>query len=85
MPDPEQAITTETTLPNGGPQETPKMHDNGWRHRTGGKLSSTNAARRTIQGYEAIHMMRKGQVRWVNGTDVRRQNQFVNKLFELAA
>ena len=43
------------------------------------------AARRTIQGYEAIHMMRKGQVRWVSGTDVRRQNQFINKLFELAA
>jgi hypothetical protein len=30
-------------------------------------------------------MMRKGQVRWVNGTDVRRQNQFINKLLELAA
>ena len=43
------------------------------------------AARQTIQGYEAIHMMRKGQVRWVSGTDVRRQNQFINKLFELAA
>jgi transposase-like protein len=25
------------------------------------------AARRTIQGYEAIHMIRKGQVRWVAG------------------
>jgi hypothetical protein len=34
------------------------------------------AARRTIQGYEAIHMLRKGQVRWVSGTDVLRQNQF---------
>jgi len=43
------------------------------------------AARRTIQGYEAIRMLRKGQVRWVSGTDVRRQNQFINKLFELAA
>src|SRR5437588_6964826 len=40
------------------------------------------AARRTIQGYEAIHMMRKGQVRWVSGADVRRQNQFINKLFK---
>ena len=37
------------------------------------------AARRTIRGYEAIHMIRKGQVRWVGGTDVRRQNQFINK------
>ena len=25
------------------------------------------AARRTIQGYEAIHMIRKGQARWVSG------------------
>jgi transposase-like protein len=43
------------------------------------------AAQRTIQGYEAMHMIRKGQVRWVSGTDVRRQVQFINKLFELAA
>ena len=42
------------------------------------------AAGQTIQGYEAINMMRKGQVRWVSGTDVRRQVQFINKLFELA-
>ncbi len=43
------------------------------------------AAQRTIQGYEAMNMMRKGQVRWVSGTDVRRQVQFINRLFELAA
>jgi IS6 family transposase len=43
------------------------------------------AARRTIHGYEASHMMRKGQVRWVSGTDIRRQNQFINNVFELAA
>ena len=43
------------------------------------------AARRTIQGYEVIHMMRKGQVRWVSGTDIRRQNQLINNVFELAA
>jgi transposase-like protein len=43
------------------------------------------AARRTIQGYEVIHMLRKGQVRWVSGTDIRRQNQFINQVFELAA
>ena len=41
------------------------------------------AARRTIQGYEAINMIRKGQVRWVNRNDVQRQIQFINKLFEL--
>jgi transposase-like protein len=43
------------------------------------------AAGRTIQGYEAINMIRKGQVRWVNRKDVRRQIQFINKLFELPA
>ena len=44
-----------------------------------------HAARRTIQGYEAMHMIRKGQARWVSGSDVRRQIQFINKLFEVAA
>ena len=43
------------------------------------------AARRTIQGYEAVNTLRKGQVRWVSGKDVRRQNQFIEKLFELNA
>ena len=43
------------------------------------------AAQQTIQGYEAMNMMRKGQVRWVSGTDVRRQVHFIHKLFELAA
>ena len=44
-----------------------------------------HAARQIIQGYEAMHMIRKGQVRWVSGSDVRRQIQFIGKLFELAA
>jgi transposase, IS6 family len=43
------------------------------------------AARRTLAGYEAIHMIRKGQARWVSHDDVRRQNQFIDQLFELAA
>ena len=43
------------------------------------------AARRTIQGYEAIHMIRKGQARWVAGDDLLRQIQFIDNLFELAA
>ena len=43
------------------------------------------AARRTIQGYEAIHMIRKGQVRWVAGNDLLPQIQFIDSLFELAA
>ena len=44
-----------------------------------------HAARRTIQGYEAIHMIQKGQARRVSGSDVRRQIQFINKLFGVAA
>ena len=43
------------------------------------------AARRTIQGYEAMHMIRKGQARWVSRNDVRGQNQFINRMFDLAA
>jgi IS6 family transposase len=43
------------------------------------------AARRTIEGYEAMHMIRKGQARWVSDDDVRKQNQFIDKLFDLAA
>jgi IS6 family transposase len=41
------------------------------------------AARRTIQGYEAMHMIWKGQVRWVSGADVRRQIQFIKKIFQV--
>jgi len=44
-----------------------------------------HAARHIIQGYEAMHMIRKGQVRWVRGSDVRRQIQFIETLFELRA
>ena len=35
-------------------------------------------------GYEALHMIRKGRARWVNYGDVRRQNQFIDQLFEPA-
>ena len=44
-----------------------------------------HAARRTIQGYEAMHMIRKGQARGVSVSDVRQQIQFINKLFEVVA
>ncbi len=43
------------------------------------------AARRTIQGYEAIRMIRKGQVRWLAGDDLIRQIRFIDSLFDLAA
>jgi len=43
------------------------------------------AAGRTIAGYEAIHMIRKGQARWLGDHDVRQQNRFIDQLFDLAA
>ena len=43
------------------------------------------AARRTIQGYGAVHMIRKGQIRWVAGDDLPRQIEFIDPLFDLAA
>jgi hypothetical protein len=43
------------------------------------------AARRTTQGYEAVHMIRKGQIRWVAGKDLLRQIKFIDHLFDLAA
>ena len=43
------------------------------------------AATRMIQGYEAMNMIRKGQARWVGGANVRRQIQFIQKIFELPA
>src|SRR5690349_448934 len=57
------------------------------KHRVNAKqgFREFHAARRTIQGYEAIHMMRKGQVRWVKGNDVGRQIRFIEKLFGLVA
>jgi transposase, IS6 family len=43
------------------------------------------AVQRTIEGYEAMHMLRKGQARWIRDHDVRQQNQFIDQLFDLAA
>ena len=44
-----------------------------------------HAARRTLAGYEPLHMTRKGQARRVSENDGRQQNQFFDQLFELAA
>ena len=43
------------------------------------------AVRRTIQGYEAVNLIRKEQARWVAGDDLLRQIQFIDSLFESAA
>src|SRR5215471_14022510 len=42
-------------------------------------------ALRTIDGYEAMHVIRKGQIRWLAKGDVVGQRQFVHALFGIAA
>ena len=42
-------------------------------------------ARRTLAGYEAMAMIRKGQVRNIGGRDIRAQAAFIAELFEIAA
>jgi IS6 family transposase len=42
-------------------------------------------AQRTIQGYEAMHMLHKGQLEGMAKRDVLAQNRVINQLFELAA
>jgi len=46
---------------------------------------SFDGAQRTIQGYEAMHMIRKGQVRWLEKGDVNEQVRFISITFGLAA
>ena len=48
-------------------------------------LREFEAARGAIQGYEVMNIIRKGQVRWLSGHGIRRQNQFINELCEVAA
>ena len=42
-------------------------------------------ARRTLAGYEAMAMIRKGQVRDISGRDIRTQAAFIAGLFQVAA
>jgi transposase-like protein len=46
---------------------------------------SAEAARRTIDGYEAMHAIRKGQIRWLAKGDAVGQRQFIHTLFGIAA
>src|SRR3954451_6662845 len=42
-------------------------------------------ARRTLAGYEAMAMIRKGQLRNIGGRDIRAQAAFIAELFQIAA
>jgi transposase-like protein len=46
---------------------------------------SFHSAERTIEGIEALHMMRKGQVKRLDGRDAIGQARFVQSLLGVAA
>jgi transposase, IS6 family len=46
---------------------------------------SFKTAGRTIRGYEAMHMVRKGQIEGVGKGDIQGQVRFVSNLFTVAA
>jgi hypothetical protein len=46
---------------------------------------SAEGALSTIAGYEAMNIIRKGQIRWLPKGDVVGQKQFVERLLGIAA
>ncbi len=46
---------------------------------------SFNMARRTLRGFEAMNMLRKGQVVGVEKGDVKAGTEFVSQIFGVAA
>jgi transposase-like protein len=46
---------------------------------------SAEGALRTIDGYEAMHLIRKGQIRWLPKGDVVGQLRFIQTMFGIAA
>jgi transposase-like protein len=46
---------------------------------------SFHTAERTLEGVEALHMMRKGQIKRLDGRDAEGQSKFVASLFGVAA
>jgi transposase, IS6 family len=51
--------------------------------RTGLGFGSLRMARRTLAGYEAMAMIRKGQVHTIDRHDMRSQGAFAAGLFEI--
>ena len=48
-------------------------------------FASFDTAWKTLRGYEAMHMIRKGQVKGIGKKDIEGQVKFVERLFGLAA
>lgn len=46
---------------------------------------SIHTTERTIEGIESMHMLRKGQVKRLEGRDTAGQAKFVERLFGIAA
>jgi IS6 family transposase len=44
-----------------------------------------HTAERTLEGIESMHMLRKGQVKRLDGRDAVGQAKFVQSLFDIAA
>ncbi len=44
-----------------------------------------DSAKKTIAGIEAMRMIQKGQLKYIGKGDLRAQNNFINKLFNIAA
>lgn len=55
------------------------------RLRAGQCSRSFNMAERTLEGVEALHIMRKGQVKWLDGRDAIAHAKFVENLLGVAA
>jgi hypothetical protein len=47
-------------------------------------LQDPQSLARTIDGYEAMHLIRKMQIRWLPKGDVVGQRQFIHALFGIA-
>jgi len=48
-------------------------------------FGSFNTARRTIRGYETMHMLRKGQIQRVARGSVQERVKFIEQVFAVAA
>jgi transposase, IS6 family len=52
---------------------------------TSQSFRSADGAIRTIAGYEAMNIIRKGQIRWLPKGNVAGQKRFVERIFGIAA
>ena len=89
-----QALKVEELLPAGCKHRAVKYLNNvieqdhraiKRRVKASGHFRAFGSAAATLAGYEAMHVLRKGQIATVPAGDVRAQNRFVEALFGVAA